>query len=192
MLKVAITGNIASGKSTVETILKEKGLKVLDTDEVSHNLLEDENVKTKIFSAFKGYDVIEDGEISRKKLGSIIFDNIKLRKKLEGILHPLIKEEIGRFFRQNNDEKIAFVSVPLLFEVGFENLFDKIILIHSDDKIRLERLIKRNNLNEKQAKNRINIQISQDKKIPLADYIIYNDNSLDDLSNNINKILKLI
>lgn len=192
MLKAAITGNIASGKSEVEKILREKSYKVLDTDDVSHNLLKDERVKNQIVLEFHGYDIFENNEISRQKLGKIVFEDENLRKKLESILHPLVKDEIGRFFRQNESEKIAFVSIPLLFETKFENLFDKIILIYANDKIRLNRLMERSNLSQECAENRIKIQMNQDEKISLADYVIYNNQSFNDLHANLQEVLKTL
>lgn len=189
MLKVAITGNIASGKSVVEEILREKSFKVLNTDDVAHNLLRNEQVKNKIVLEFHGYDILENNEISRPKLGKIIFEDKNLRKKLESILHPLVKDEVRRFFRRCSDEKIAFVTVPLLFEAKFETLFDKIVLIYANDDIRLKRLMERNNLPLEYAKNRMNMQMSQDKKISLSDYVIYNNGYLEDLYKNVEEVL---
>lgn len=190
MLKVAITGNIASGKSAVESIFKQKGFKVLDTDTVAHSLLKNKNVKKEIAFTFQGFDIFESDEISRPKLAKIVFGDEKLRLKLEAILHPRIKDKVGLFFTKNKKEKITFVSVPLLFETGFDKLFDKIILVYADDKIRLERLIKRNNLPQEYAQNRIDIQMSQDKKKSLADYIIYNEKTINDLSENVEKLIE--
>lgn len=183
MLKVGITGNIAAGKSTVEKLLQEKGYKVLDADSIAHQLLREDYSKSKIIEAFSDFDILEDGELSRVKLGEIIFTDEKNRKTLESILHPLIREEIAQFFSAMEKRvDIVFVSVPLLFEAKFEDLFDKIVLIYADDDIRINRLIDRNDLTEEMAQNRLNIQMSQDKKKPLSAYIIFNNETLEDLA----------
>lgn len=192
MIKVAITGNIASGKSVVEEILKEKSYHVLDCDNVVHELYKEASIKKQIITAFFGFDILEDGNISRQKLGKIVFVNEPFRKKLEGIIYPYVKNEIWRFFRHNESEKIAFVSVPLLFESGFETIFDRSVLIYADDKLRLERLIKRNKLSPEQAQNRLNIQMNQDKKVKLADYVIYNNSNLEYLSGEVEKLLNYL
>lgn len=192
MLKVAITGNIASGKSVVEEILKRKNFPVLDCDNAVHELYKTDFIKKKVVEAFPDFDILEEGRLSRPKLGKIVFYDSTLRKKLEEIIYPIVKEEIGRFFRQNEGEKIAFVSVPLLFESGFESLFDKIVLIYADDETRIARLIKRNNLTPEQAQNRLNIQMSQDEKTKLAHYVILNNGNLDDLSFEVDKVLNYL
>lgn len=189
MLRVAITGNIASGKSTVEGILRQKGYKVLDTDFVVHELLEDENIKNQVISAFIGFDILEGNEISRKKLGQLVFNDEALRKKLESILHPLVKIEIEKFFEKEKISKFAFVSVPLLFEAKFEPIFDKIILVYADDELRLNRLIERNNLPLEYAKNRLEIQMNQDEKVSLSDIVIYNNENLCDLIPKVEEII---
>lgn len=192
MLKVAITGNIASGKSEVEKFLREKSFQVLDSDTVVHDLLrDDEDVKNSFIKAFKGFDFLEYGEISRSKLGKIVFTDKAAREKSQKILHPLVKDEIERFFSQQQEkgEKIAFASVPLLFEAHFEQLFDKIILIYADDKIRLNRLMQRSHLTPEQAQNRLDIQMNQDDKKALSDFVIYNNGSIESLNETVNELL---
>lgn len=194
MLKVGITGNIASGKSEVEKILKERNFSVLDTDDVSHILMQDKIVKDEIRKLFQGQDIFENSELSRPKIGEIVFKNENLRKQLEGILHPRIMIEVENFFDtcKHNNEKAAFVFVPLLFEANLKKYFDKIALVYSNDNIRLERLINRNNLPVEYAQNRLKVQISQDEKVSLADFVIYNNGSLNELNDNVNEFIKLL
>lgn len=171
-MRIALTGNIASGKSAVLNILKENGFNVLDTDEVAHELLTVNNKP--LFEAFKEYDVFENGEFSRNKLGKLVFNDEILRKKLEVILHPQIAKEIEKFD--------GIVAIPLLFEAKMENLFDKIIMVYTDDEIRLQRLMKRNNLTQEEAIKRMNSQMSQDEKVNLSDFVIYNNGTFDELT----------
>ena len=187
MIKYALTGNIASGKSTVEKILSSHGYKVLDTDVTAHYLLDN---NPEIHQQFSDYDVFEDGKISRAKLGQLVFSNPVLKEKLEKIIHPLIKSEIENFFNANSEEKCVFVAIPLLFEAKMQNLFDKIILIYTEDDIRLERLIKRNNYAIEYARRRMNSQISQDKKVDLSDFVIYNNSTTASLEEQIFKIIE--
>jgi len=140
MIKFAITGNIASGKSHVEKILKANGFLVFDADLISHDILINDN---SVSEAFKDYDVFENGILSRFKLGKLIFADKYLRKKLEDIVHPLVREKILELFQQYKDESYVFVSIPLLFESGLVKYFDKILLISIDENIQLDRLMKR-------------------------------------------------
>ena len=111
MLKIAITGNIAAGKTQVEKILI-KQFKVFDTDKIAHEKLND-------LKEFYGFDVFTNGVIDRKKLGELVFNNPELKIKLENIIHPLIKKEVLKIFEENRNEDVIFVSVPLLFETDF-------------------------------------------------------------------------
>lgn len=194
MQKVAITGNIASGKSLVEKILREKNFIVLDTDEVAHKLLKDKDVITEIVAAFPGVDIFERSEISRFKLGRLVFNSPTHRRRLENILHPLIADEIENFFikMDKQGEKTVFVAVPLLYETGLEVIFDKVVLIYAEDKIRLERLMNRNNLSAENAKNRLNIQISQDEKLVKADYVIFNNKTIKELQTELDALVQLL
>ncbi|MDR1168471.1 MAG: dephospho-CoA kinase [Heliobacteriaceae bacterium] len=187
--RIAVTGNIASGKSAVGEILAAKGYRVLDTDLLSHEILER---SAEAARAFKQYDVFENGKISRDKLGKLVFADPELKKKLEDIIHPQVKAGIESFFNKNAGEKNAFVEIPLLFEAGMENLFDKIILVYADDKIRLERLLQRNNYTAEHAGSRMNSQLSQDEKVKMSGFVIKNNGDLADLENQVSKLLEQI
>jgi dephospho-CoA kinase len=190
MKKFAICGNIASGKSVVQKILQDNGYKILDTDEVAHKLLTVSNKN--LFEAFKDFDVFENGEFSRNKLGQLVFANENLRMKLNEIMHPQIALEIEMFFKQCHNDEIVFVAIPLLFEAKMENLFDKILFIYADDNLRLNRLMKRNNYTTEQAKARINSQLPQDEKIKLCDYVINNNGTVEELENATKIFLKQV
>ena len=194
MIKIGITGNIAAGKSEAEKLLSEYKYPVIDTDRITHFLLENsKSVREKIFSSFDGYDFLnESGSIDRQKLGKIVFNNSELLKRLENIIHPEVIDEVLKFFNKNRDEKLVFVSVPLLYEINCAYLFDKVILVYSDDKIREERLIKYRNFSRNDALLRMRSQISQEKKIKSADYVIYNDTDIKSFSVQLNKVIKEI
>ena len=193
MLKVAITGNIASGKTAVQKILETNGFVVLDSDIAAHRLLDDNSA---VIEAFKNFDILDNGKISRDKLGKIVFNNENLLQKLNGIIHPQVRAKIEKFFEENKDKNIVFVSIPLLFECGMENMFDKIILVKTPDNIRLERLIKRNGYTKDYALKRIACQISQDEKVSKADFVIDNGGEIEDLTHKVStlvqKLLRLV
>ena len=192
MKKIAITGNIAAGKTTVENIIKDNGYKVIDADKICHDALEnDKNIISEIKNIFKNFDITDNnGNLDRIKIGNIVFKNIEYKKQLEEILHPFVKEKINIFFEQNINEIFVFASIPLLFETHMENNFDKIIFVAADENIRLERIIKRNNCTQTQALARIKSQMLQDKKIELSDFVINNNGSLEVLQANTNQVLK--
>lgn len=192
MLKVGLTGNIASGKSIVQSYMEKKGIPIIDSDWICHRLMdENEEVIEKIKKLFEGKDILlEDGRLGRYKIGRIVFANPEKMEALENILHPLVEQKIYEFFEKNANEEIVVASVPLLFEANMQNHFDRTILVCADKKIRLQRLMNRNGYSLEHALERINSQVSQEEKRYMADFIIENNNDLIELETQINKTIE--
>ena len=174
MQKLGLTGNICAGKSQVEKILEKRGYKVIDLDVISHKFLEN---NSEIFEHFKTLD--------RKKIANIVFSNEKEKKFLEDILHPMLYNFILEEFKNNYDKLV--ISGALLFEAGFDKLFDKIIYVDAPYDIRLERLMKRNSLDKVSARKRLDCQNSNYKNY--ADIVINNIGTPQELEQTINSIL---
>lgn len=183
-MRIAIAGNIASGKTAVEGFFREFGYEVLDTDKIAHSIL-NSDVAVEIINAFTGEDISDNGVINRKKLGDIVFSNYHSRKKLENIVHPIIREELQKYFDLKKDSDVVLVAIPLVFEAKMEDLFDKIIFVFADDETRLERLMLRNDYTEQEALKRINSQMSQFMKLEDSDYVFHNNGTLDNLKNQV-------
>lgn len=180
---VAITGGIATGKSTATNFLRKRGFVVVDSDQIVGNLYKDEAVVNKIAKAFKLKLPLDKAELAK-----MIFADKKKRIKLESILHPYVFEQIEAA-KQANNEHILFLDIPLLFESNYQG-FDQSILIDTTTKNQLTRLIKRNNLSEADAKLRIKAQMPLTKKRKLADIIINNNGTIEDLYRSIDKLLE--
>jgi dephospho-CoA kinase len=194
MIKLAITGSIASGKTLAESILKEKNIPTIDADLIVRRLLaQDKEVIEKISNVFSPAkeDIFDpQGKICRKKLGKIVFNNKEKLGKLEEILHPKVKEEINNFFAQNKDEKIAVAVVPVLYEANMQNMFDYVILFCTKKVLQIKRLMERDGLSQEQAENRISLFIDDKEKIKKADFVIHNDLKAQDVRGEIENILE--
>lgn len=184
---IGLTGSISVGKSQVLEILKELSYDTVDLDSISHELLKKEDVKKELCDNFS-YDILENDEINRKKLSKIVFKDKKKLRILNSIVHPKIIAEMKQIIK-NNVSDVLIIEVPLLFELKLEKYFDKILLVYSNPDIQLKRLMKRNNISEKEAKNLINSQIDIREKAKKTKYIIINETDIKDLKNNVLKVM---
>ena len=187
-----ITGSIASGKSTVVNLLKERGFSVIDADLIAHEQLE--ICKCEIVKAFGEQILDETGRIDRKKLGVIVFNEPKKLKNLEQILHPKIKAEI--FCKASQVEglgEIYFVDIPLFFEKKERYAeFKNVAVIYAPKELLLSRLMSRNALSLEDAKARVELQMDIEQKKKMAKFVIDNSNDRENLELELEKFLKQI
>ena len=183
---IALTGGISTGKSTVCNLFKLHGFLTIDADKIAHKLL-DEN-SDKIIEMF-GKQYVENGKVLRKELGKIIFTNEENKLKLEALLHPLIKEEIikeSKIFEEQN--KPYFVDIPLFFE-KMHYPIPKSLVIYTPKELQIQRLMKRDNIDENEAKLKISNQMDIEEKRKLADMVIDNSQNLKHLQNEVERII---
>ncbi|MEA2087905.1 MAG: dephospho-CoA kinase, partial [Candidatus Caldatribacteriota bacterium] len=193
-LIVGLTGGIVGGKSTVASMFKNLGAKIIDADKLGHSvILPNKPVWKKIVKIF-GKDILQnDLTIDREKLGKIVFANQILLKKLNEITHPeitkIIKKEINLGKNKtHNQKKIIIIDAALIYEAKIDGLMDKIIVVYIDEDEQIKRLIKRNNLSKDEALQRIKSQMPIEEKIKMADYVIDNSSSLDKTREQVEKI----
>ena len=179
--KIAITGIIASGKSALCEFLKKKGAYVISSDEVVHQLYsQNKEVQARVIDEF-GEGIVSQGKIDRKKLGKIVFHDKNALKRLEGIVHPYIKNTIKETYNLVKDQNYSafVVEIPLLFETGLNHWFELNITVSSPEEKCRQRFDKIYGLGA--FDGRMAFQFSQPEKERLADLVIENNGSLDDL-----------
>ena len=150
MIKIAITGNIGSGKSTITRIVRELGFKVFDSDQEVEKAMTKKDLINKISEEFKSKipGLIKRNKIDKVKLGEFVFSNTKELKKLEQIVHPKVWESKEKFFDKNCNELVVFLDIPLLFEKKLQSNYDFIIRTFVSSKVQKERVLKRKNMTQ--------------------------------------------
>ena len=175
-LLVGLTGGIACGKSTALGILGKLGWKVISTDAIVAELLQNDYSLKKAIQNKWGLFVFENDEIDKKKIAEIIFNDQGAKTWLENLLHPLVREN-WKIQVANSEEKNVVVEIPLLFEKKLEHLFQITICVQCQKKTQLRRLFDRG-LTKAQSNARIDSQMSLTEKIRLADIVLLGDHSL--------------
>jgi dephospho-CoA kinase len=182
VLILGITGNIASGKSTVAKELARRGAIVVDADQLAREVVASGSSALKKMVKTFGTEILKkDGELDRDKLGQMVFADVKVRAMLNRIVHPEIaKKSIERLqeLKQRTDIPLIVYEAPLLFEVGAEGRVDQVLVVKIDPQEQLKRLLDRNGLSEVAAKQRMAAQMPQQKKITRADFVVDNSGSV--------------
>jgi len=192
---VGLTGGIASGKSTVAEILKRQGAAIINADVLAREVVEpDRQAWTEIVNTFGTAVLQPDRALDRQKLRAIIFDDPDARKKLESIIHPQVRALAEQRIREHAAAGYAVIvyEVPLLFEGTLQEWLRPVILVACDVDTQRNRLQSRDNLSAAQAQKHIDAQMSLEAKRRLADYVIENNGSLEDLKRQVQAVLEKI
>lgn len=181
-LKIAVTGGIGSGKSTVCDVFRSHGYTILNADQISKEILStSQKAKERIISHF-GKDSFKNDKPNKEYLADKVFNNQENLKILNSILHPPTIEKINREMQNSlRTNNIVFVEAALIYEANMEDMFDHVLLVSSPEGTRIDRIKVRDGVNEEQIKNRIRNQMSEDHKKKLADFVIENNKSLIEL-----------
>ncbi|MBA3063644.1 MAG: dephospho-CoA kinase [Atribacteria sp.] len=191
---VGLTGGIVGGKSTVASMFKDLGAKIIDADKLGHSVILPHRPAWKKIVNLFGKDILRNNlTIDREKLGKTVFTNQTLLKKLNEITHPeiikMIKKEIDLVKNTtHNQGKILIIDAALIYEAKIDRLMDKIIVVYINEDEQVKRLTERNNLSKEEALQRIKSQIPMKEKVKMADYVIDNSSSLNKTKKQVEKI----
>jgi dephospho-CoA kinase len=193
MLKVALTGGIATGKSHVLDQFRRRGVPCLDADELAHGVMAAGTEATAaIAERFGAAMLASDGSVDRKKLGPLVFADASARRDLEAITHPAVYRAIAaglRAFALLGDGRFAVVDVPLLYETGAEKDFDRVIVTTCEPGTQLARLVDRG-LTEDAARQRIAAQWPTETKTARADFVVQTDGTFEDTKRQVDAVYR--
>lgn len=187
MLIVALTGGIGSGKSTVGELFQQLGAVVVDSDQLAREVVERGSLGFEQIVALFGDEILKNGEINRSLLAEIIFKDPAKRKNLEQITHPLIRKAFAGVVAKSGDQAIVINQIPLLVESKYEYNFDHVITVSTSEDKRIARLLAKGYTQE-QIQNRMKSQVSDADREKIADSIIQNNESENELLPQVEKI----
>lgn len=184
MMKVAVTGNVASGKSLLCRVWAEEGIPVVHADALAREAVEPGTPGLAGIVAEFGPEILDDGDrLDRDALRDLVFQDPEARQKLEAIIHPVIGALRDRWIiaRQEEGSPLAVAEIPLLYEVGLQGDYDAVVLVHAPPQERIRRLKEDRGLEEEEARRIMEAQMPAEEKLDRADYVIRNEGSRADL-----------
>lgn len=196
MIKIGVTGGIGSGKSTVAKIFEKFGATVIDSDRIVENILEKNGEGYEEVVKYFGNIILdEQRSIDRKKVASIVFNDEIKRKKLEEIVHPLVIKKREEIFQKLQKElsldEIVVAEAALIFEANTSRIFDFVVLVKANKELKIQRLLSKG-YNICDIEKRINAQWEDERKEKLANFVIENNSSIEDLEKKVFEIIKKV
>lgn len=191
MICVAITGGIGSGKSYVSAMLEERGIPVYNADAESKRLtLCNEEIRIKLI-ALLGEEVYDNGKLNKPMLASYLFASAENTVRIDEIIHPVVKEDFKCWLANHTDKEITALESAILYEAGFEDTVDSVLVVFAPRELRLERAMNRDKATREQIEARMDAQMDEEEKCRRADFVVYNDGSLS-LDEQLTSIIKLL
>ncbi len=175
MVRVGLTGNIGSGKTTICRLFETLGAPVYFADEKGKQYLETAEVAKEIEARFGREYLGKDGLPIRRKLAELVFSDKEKLHELNALIHPKVQMDFEKWAATHNEQRYVIMEAAILFETARYKDFDKIILVTAPEEIRIQRVCKRDNVSEKDVVARMKNQWDEKRKIPLADFVIQND-----------------
>ena len=185
MLRVGLTGGIASGKSMVADELARYGAVVIDADVLAREVVEPGTPGLAAIEERFGQDVLTNGRLDRAALGKIIFSDPEARRDLERIVHPAVRARASELEQAAAEDAIVIHVIPLLVETGQQNGFDVVVVVDVDHETQVRRLLDRNGLTAEDAEARIAAQASREARLAAADHVLHNDGTVTQLKDQI-------
>ena len=184
---VGLTGGIGSGKSVAGKYFNELGIDVIDADDISRSILDNNKKARELFLNNFGDKFLNNNKIDRNLLRSEIFTNPDKKHILESIIHPIVREELSKFIEQSKSI-YKIIMVPLIFETSSKDFYNKIIVVDCDQEHQINRASLRDNKSEGDIENIIKNQATRDQRLSIADEIILNNSTLDNLKTQVIKV----
>lgn len=173
-LKIGLTGNLGSGKTTVSKLFEDLGIPVFNSDKAAREAESDETMVVKI-KEILGDDIYVDGVIDRPRMRDMVFKNPEILSKMNALVAPFVKETFRNFCVDNVQSPIIMIESAILFELDATEGLDKIIVVTADEELRIQRAMKRDGVSREQVLDKIKAQFSDKEKIERADFLIYNN-----------------
>ena len=191
MLVVGLTGGIGSGKSLAAQFFAELGALVIDADQLARDAIERGSDGFDELIATFGDSILSNGLVNRRALGELVFRDVDAKKKLEAIIHPIVRREFEEAVQSLEQDQILIYEIPLLFETKAMERFDYIVTVEADMQLRKERLLKKG-LRNSEVESRIAAQASREERVSIADQVFENNGSEDELLRSVENLWELL